>query len=62
MGLITGEAAANVVWVLDLIVVIILLTGACIKAVKGLYSSLMPLAITILSFVLEMFCSAILTE
>ena len=62
MGLITGEAAANVVWVLDLIVVIILLTGACIKAVKGLYSSLMPLAITILSFVLAMFCSAILTE
>ena len=62
MGLITGEAAANVGWVLDLIVVIILLTGACIKAVKGLYSSLMPLAITILSFVLAMFCSAILTE
>ena len=62
MGLITGEAAANVVWVLDLIIVIILLTGACIKAVKGLYSSLMPLAITVLSFVLAMFCSAILTE
>ena len=62
MGLITGEAAANVIWVLDLIVVILLLTGACVKAVKGLYSSLMPLVITILSFVLAMFCSAILTE
>lgn len=61
MGLITGEAA-NVIWVLDLIVVILLLTGACVKAVKGLYSSLMPLVITILSFVLAMFCSAILTE
>ena len=62
MGLITGEAAANVIWVLDLIVVILLLTGACVKAVKGLYSSLMPLVITILSFVLAMFCSSILTE
>lgn len=62
MGLITGEAASNVIWVLDLIIVILLLTGACIKAVKGLYSSLMPLVITLLSFVLAMFCSAVLTE
>ena len=62
MGLITGEAAANVIWVLDLIIVILLLTGACIKAVKGFYSSLMPLVITLLSFVLAMFCSAVLTE
>lgn len=62
MGLITGEAIADALWVLDLIVVIILLTGACIKAVKGLYDSLMPLVITILSFVLAMFASAVLTE
>ena len=62
MGLITGESVANVLWVLDLIIVILLLTGACIKAVKGLYSSLMPLVITLLSFVLAMFCSAVLTE
>ena len=62
MGLITGEAASNVIWVLDLIIVILLLTGACIKAVKGLYSSLMPLVITLLSFVLALFCSAVLTE
>ena len=62
MGLITGESVANAVWVLDLIIVIILLTGACIKAVKGLYDSLMPLVITILSFVLAMFASSVLTE
>lgn len=62
MGLITGEAASNVIWVLDLIIVILLLTGACIKAVKGFYGSLMPLVITILSFVLAMFCSSVLTE
>ena len=62
MGLITGESVSNVLWVLDLIIVILLLTGACIKAVKGLYSSLMPLVITLLSFVLAMFCSAVLTE
>lgn len=62
MGLITGESVANAVWVLDLIIVIILLTGACIKAVKGLYASLMPLVITILSFVLAMFASSVLTE
>lgn len=62
MGLITGESVSNVLWVLDLIIVILLLTGACIKAVKGLYGSLMPLVITLLSFVLAMFCSAVLTE
>ena len=62
MGLITGESVSNVLWVLDLIIVILLLTGACIKAVKGLYSSLMPLVITLLSFVLAMFCSSVLTE
>lgn len=62
MGLITGESVANALWVLDLIIVIILLTGACIKAVKGLYASLMPLVITILSFVLAMFASSVLTE
>ena len=62
MGLITGESIANALWVLDLIVVIILLTGACIKAVKGLYASLMPLVITILAFVLAMFSSSVLTE
>lgn len=62
MGLITGESVANALWVLDLIIVIILLTGACIKAVKGLYDSLMPLVITILSFVLAMFASSVLTE
>lgn len=62
MGVITGEAVSNVSWVLDLIIVIILLTGACMKAVKGLYASLMPLAITILSFVLALFASAVLTE
>lgn len=62
MGLITGESVSNVLWVLDLIIVILLLTGACIKAVKGLYGSLMPLVITLLSFVLAMFCSSVLTE
>lgn len=62
MGLMTGGGASNVAWVLDLIIVILILTGACIKAVKGLYNSLMPLAITILSFILAMFCSSILTE
>ena len=62
MGLITGESVSNVLWVLDLIIVILLLTGACIKAVKGLYSALMPLVITLISFVLAMFCSAVLTE
>ena len=62
MGVITGESVSNVLWVLDLIIVILLLTGACIKAVKGLYASLMPLVITILSFVLAMFCSSVLTE
>lgn len=62
MGLITGESVANAVWVLDLIIVIILLTGACIKVVKGLYASLMPLVVTILSFVLAMFASSVLTE
>lgn len=62
MGFITGETIANTIWVLDLIVVIILLAGACVKAVKGLYASLMPLVITILSFVLAMFASSVLTE
>lgn len=62
MGFITGEAASDVLWVLDLIVVIILLTGASMKALKGLYASLMPLAITVLSFVLALFASAVLTE
>lgn len=61
MGLITTEAA-NITWVLDLIALIILLTGAAIRAVKGLYNSLMPLVITILAFVLAMFASAVLTE
>lgn len=61
MGFITTEAA-NITWVLDLIALIILLTGAAIKAVKGLYNSLMPLIITILAFVLAMFTSSVLTE
>ena len=61
MGFITTEAA-NITWVLDLIALIILLTGAAIKAVKGLYNSLMPLIITILAFVLAMLTSSVLTE
>ena len=53
---------ANSLWVLDLIVIIILLAGACIRAVKGLYASLMPIVISVLSFVLAMFASSVLTE
>ena len=61
MGLITGESMANSLWVLDLIVIIILLAGACVRAVKGLYASLMPMVISVLSFVLAMFASSVLT-
>lgn len=61
MGLITGESMANSIWVLDLIVIIILLAGACVRAVKGLYASLMPIVISVLSFVLAMFASSVLT-
>ena len=62
MGLMAGESVSNVAWVLDIIILIILLAGACVKAVKGLYASLMPIAITIFAFVLAMFASSVLTE
>ena len=49
-------------WMLDLLVGVILLACACIKGVKGIYKSLMPLAVIVASVICATFLSAILTE
>ena len=48
-------------WMLDLLVGVILLACACIKGVKGIYKSLMPLAVIVASVICATFLSAILT-
>ena len=47
-------------WMLDLLVGVILLACACIKGVKGIYKSLMPLAVIVASVICATFLSAIL--
>lgn len=49
-------------WMLDLIVGVILLAFACIKGAKGIYKSLMPLAVVVASVICATFLSAVLTE
>ena len=53
---------ASYPWMLDLLVGVILLACACIKGVKGIYKSLMPLAVIVASVICATFLSAILTE
>ena len=49
-------------WMLDLVVSVVLLGCACVRGVKGLYKSLMPLLVIALSVVLATFLSAALTR
>jgi uncharacterized membrane protein required for colicin V production len=48
-------------WILDAMIGAILLACACVKGAKGLYKSLMPLAITITAAVCALLLSATLT-
>ena len=48
-------------WMLDAMIGAILLACACVKGAKGLYKSLMPLAIVLTSAVCALFLSAALT-
>ena len=48
-------------WMLDAMIGVILLACACVTGVKGLYKSLMPLVITVVSVVCALFLSAALT-
>ena len=56
-----NTAIAFAPWMLDAMIGAIVLACACVKGAKGLYKSLMPLAITVAAAVCAMFLSAALT-